>query len=495
MQLSAPQYSFVTSTTNRNLSHCGQGFGKTHVEGIITALMVQHCPEAIGLIGANTYLQLSDATLFRIFEVWKDYFGWREFTASNPDGVFVIDKQPPPTFRPHGFTFKSNSNKIFFKNGAVIMTASLDNYMALDGREIGWAVLDETKDTSEAAVKEVITSRLRGTGVCLMKDYDRSKEFFPFVSPFHIRAGKMANPLWIVTSPSKEEWLSNMFHLGDYRDEIESTIFAKDDYFCHRDEFQTVVIASSYFNEKNLPEDYIPSKLRELSKDRAEMLVYGSPFGKSGVEYYANFDRSRHVVPVQFADNYPIHLAWDFNVNPYMTNLVCQVVPVGDRVKLRVGREYCLESPDNSIEAICRRLDRGVSHLFAPGLYYYGDATGKNSLPIEEARNYYKVVENCLFRYIDGSSRRLLKKNINHRSAAKGTLGRRDFMNKLLSGELGVDLEVDPSCKNTIADFEFCKEDANGAKEKKKVKINGVMAEKYGHTSDALDGLCCYLWY
>ena len=494
INLSAPQYSFLRATTNRNLLHCGQGFGKTHSEGHISAMMVMNCPDAIGLIGANTYLQLSDATLFRIFEVWKTHFGWTEYTAGTPDGVYVIDKKPPAHFQPHGHTFKSNNNKIYFKNGCVVMTASLDNYMALDGREISWAILDETKDTSEIAIKEVITSRLRGGGVCILKDFDEN-DFFPFVSYKHIRSGKMANPLWIFTSPSKEAWLSEMFKLDEYRDEITATIFDKEDYFHKSTEFQTVTIASSYWNKDNLPDDYIASKLRELSKDRAEMLVFGSPFGKIGVEYYAKFDRAVHVKKNNFEANGPIHLAWDFNVNPYMTNIICQVVMVGDRIKLRVLRELCLESPNNSIEAVCRRLIADYEHLFGPGLYYYGDATGKNSLPIEEARNYYKVVEKCLYDYIDNDSKRLLKKNINHRSAGKGTLGRRDFMNKLLSGEMGVDVEIDPSCKKTILDFEQCQEDANGGKDKKKVKINGVMAEKYGHTSDALDGLCCWLWY
>jgi hypothetical protein len=495
IELSAPQASFLSATTDRNLLHCGQGFGKTHIEGIISALFVKHLPGAIGMIGANTYGQLSESTLFRVFQVWKIYFGWSEWTLNNTSGFYVIDKKPPVTFKSHGYTFLSNSNKIFFKNGAVIMTVSLDNYMAIDGREVAYAILDETKDTSETAVKEVITRRLRAPGIHIKKDYDFAKDFFPFCEKDDERATTQANPLYIFTSPSKEEWLSLMFTLEKYRNEIERSIFNPQDYFYLKTVYQTIVVASAYHNQHNLPSDYISSALRELTKDRADMLVYGSPFGKSGVEYYANWNRTVHVRPLQYEQDHPLHISFDFNVNPYMTMIVKQLVIVGDRYEGRTIREYCFASPHNSIEAVCRAFDDEFGHLCGPGLYYYGDASGKNTLPIEEVRNYYKVIERALSHLLHGNSKRLLRKNPNHRASSKGTLGRRDFMNKMLNGILSVDHVVDPSCKNVIADFEFTKEDANGAKLKKKEMIQGVSAEKYGHTSDAEDAFYCYLFW
>jgi hypothetical protein len=287
-----------------------------------------------------------------------------------------------------------------------------------------------------------------------------------------------------------------MFNLELYRQSIEQNIFDPNDYFLNRTEHQSVVIASSYHNQKNLPDDYISSALRELSKDRSDMLVYGSPFGKSGVEYYSKFNRSIHVAPRQFVPGYPIHLTFDFNVNPYMTLVCKQIIPAGDYYECTTFKEYCLESPDNSIEAVCAAFLRDYEYeAQQAGVYFYGDASGKNTLPIEEVRNFYKVIERCLVSVISHDSKRLLKKNLNHRSAGKGTLGRRDFMNKMLSGALGVRLVIDPSCKKTIADFEFVKEDENGAKLKKKEKINGVQAEKYGHTSDAEDAFFCFLYY
>jgi hypothetical protein len=478
-----------------NLLHCGQGFGKTHLQGIISAFLIQRCPDAMGFIGANTDKQLSDSTLLRVFDVWKNYFGWYEYTKGNQDGEFVIDKEPPTHFKAHGYTFKSNQGKIFFKNGAVIMTSSLENYKALDGREFSWAILDETKDTREVAIKDVILARLRAGGVFKMKDFDPSADLFGFTGRTDDRACDQINPVWIFTSPAKEAWLSEMFHLEKYRDDIERTIFLPDEYFYSTHNDTAVVIASAYWNQKNLPVNYITSKTGYLSKDRVDMLVFGSPFGKTGVEYYSNFNRQKHVKKCSFVLNHPIHLCWDFNVNPYMTLVVCQIIHIDNRIKLRIVKEFCLASPKNTIEAVCREFIDDYEHLTNAGVYIYGDSTGKNTLPIEDAKSFYKVVEKALYHLLQSDSMRLLKKNVNHRSAGKNTLGRRDFMNKLLSGAMGVDVEIDPSCKTVIADFEHVKEDANGAKDKKKEKINGIMCEPYGHTSDAIDGLACYLYY
>lgn len=495
IELSPPQASFLSFSSNRNLLHCGQGFGKTHVEGIIPALLIQRAPEAMGFIGANTYGQLSDSTLFRIFEVWKEYFGWTEYNSGNPSGVYVFDKMPPKHFKQHGYTFKSNQNKIFFVNGAVVMTASLDNYMALDGREFAWAILDETKDTKEEALKEVILGRLRGKGLYTLKDFDITKDLIPFCSSNDPRADKAANPLWIATSPSKAPWLGEMFNFDELRDQIDRDVFQTDDYFCHRGEHNSSIIASAYWNKHNLPDDYIEAKERELSQDRVDMLVYGSPFGKMGVEYYSKWNRKLHISKdAEFMEGQPLHITFDFNVNPYMTLVVSQLIP-GDRWTMNIIDEFCLISPNNSIEAVCRAFDSEYGHLCKAGLYYYGDASGNNTLPIEQLRNYYIVIKNQLDHLLSNDSKRLLNRNIHHRSVGEGTLGRRDFMNSFLSGKYPIDFKVNSRCKKVIQDFENCKEDANGAKLKKKEKINGVMAERYGHTSDAIDSMVCWLYY
>lgn len=489
LKLNRPQTSIVKSNADRNLYHSGQGGGKTFVMGFISYRLAELCPKTIGLIAANTYGQLTDATLIEIFKVWST-LGWDEYSENKPNGYYVIDKKPPSHFQPHGYVFKNNNNKIFLKNGAVIFTASLDNYKAIDGRTIGWAMLDETKDTKEDAVKKVIIGRLRMKGICRVKKYIR-QNVISFIDDNDKNAGEQANPLFVFTSPAKEQWLTEFFKLESYREEILTSIFSETDYFYKRDQNRCVVIASTYHNKANLPPNYISNMKGDLSEDIIEMNIYGSPFGKTGSEYYATFKKSEQVRTAKYNPDLPIHMAWDFNVNPYMSANLWQIEDSGQRMKIWAFKEYALAAPRNSIEDICSQFKIDFPNHQA-GLFVYGDASGNNQTVIKSVRDFYQLIQFQLKEYWHGNSKCLLRANPRHKTMNKGMLGRRDFMNKCLAGGFGFEILIDPSCKHLIADFEFLKEDSNGAKDKKKELINGIRCEKYGHQSDAADGFFCY---
>jgi len=155
IELTNPQSDVLESTAQRILMHCGVGSGKSHAIGFVALDFARNNPEVRGFIGANTFSQLTKSTLDRVFKVWEDEFMLKR------DVHYVIDIIPPPNWKVYGPRLKSYENTITFNNGALIFTASLDNYKVIDGTEFGWACLDETKDTKEEAVKEVIVARLR----------------------------------------------------------------------------------------------------------------------------------------------------------------------------------------------------------------------------------------------------------------------------------------------------------------------------------------------
>lgn len=456
--------------------------------GALAAAFIVNCPNAVGLICANTYGQLSDSTLVRIFAYWSEVWGWEE------DVNYVVDKQPLEHFKPHGYTFKTNNNKIFLENGHVIMLASLDNYKAIDGREIGYALLDETKDTREDAIKHTIIARLRQKTICTLKEEDDN--LFRFCDPMHPNStGNFINPLFVFTSPSKEQWLSEWFKFDRYRHEINQVIGSQTEYFYKTEENRTIVIASTFLNPHN-PENYVKDMIADLSDDMIQLNVYGSPFGKSGAEYYSKYKREIHVKPCKIEGTAPLHIGFDFNSHPYMTGLVSQLIEGEDgRMKLRFIKGYPMTAPNNNIESVCRAfIDEFGEYILKYGFYYYGDSSGKNSLPIQDYKNYFDIIENEFREYVLPDSRRLLRANPRHRSLEFGTTGRRDFMNKALAGRFGFDIEIDPSVKFLIADFEYIKENKTGAKLKEKAVINEVVCEKYGHFSDAADSIVCYLF-
>jgi hypothetical protein len=492
IEISGPQSDILMSQKARNLYLAGQGGGKTFTMGALSFLLVNAVPEALGNISANTKDQLTNSTLKEIFHVWK-MMGWTEWSVNNPKGYYVINKEPPVNFVPHGHTFENNNRKIFLKNGAVIMTASLENYRAIEGQTFSWSMLDETSDTKEEAVKDVITGRLREN--MLFPNIGPDKLACPWVKKDHPFAGPVAvNPLYIFTKPAKEQWLLEYFNLPKYETEIISKIYDRFNYFKKYEENHCVVIASAFWNADIIGEETIQLRLSELSSDKADLLIYANPFAKSGVEYYSAFNTKKHIQKCRLTKGYPLHFTLDFNVNPYMSGQVWQIVPEDNRIKVRCLAEYALVSPKNSIDHVCEAIVDDWEHVLDTGLYYYGDASGKNRLPLKDVRSYFDIVEKKLQKHLFNDSRRILKQNPRHRTVGSGKQGRRDLMNALLKGAKDVDIEIDPSCKYTIADFQYIKEDENGAKRKHEEMINGVRCQKYGHMSDASDALLCFVF-
>lgn len=109
--------------------------------------MIAH-PELTGFIGANTYDQLSQATLAELF-TWLDKF----------EIPFVIDKKPPWKCR----FFKDYNNILsclIGSNVAHIFTRVLQEGNPLRGLQFSWYWCDETRDTPENT-HDIILSRCR----------------------------------------------------------------------------------------------------------------------------------------------------------------------------------------------------------------------------------------------------------------------------------------------------------------------------------------------
>jgi hypothetical protein len=474
--LSEPQAYFLNSTKARKLFLAGSGSGKSHGGGIESAEFIVNMPNIRGFIGANTYGQLTMSTLDRIFKVWLETFGWVN------DVHYVVDKIPPNNWKRYGPKLKTYKNTICFNNGCLIFTRSLDNYMAIDGSEFGWAILDETKDTPEQAVKEVITFRLRQPGMWV-----NGAGKLVTKRPINDPDSRSYNPLIVLTSPAKVEWLNDWFELSDHYEAIEAKIFDKEDFFVLETRDVTVVISSTFHNSHNLPDGWVEQKLRELkaSPELIKANIYGSPVAKSGGEFITTFERLKHVskTPLHFTKGAALHLSFDFNVSPFMTGLVFEVDmnrQTGKTV-VKLVRENCLENPRNNTEDVCKAVESEFGSKMN-GLFFYGDPSGRNRQTVsKEFRDNFDVVEKTLRKYIYNAGDRVQKR-------APDILKSRGFLRDLFLGEKypNIQIIIDPSCKNTIRDLEFAKEGRNGEMLKPTVTVNGKTFEKYGHCLDAL---------
>lgn len=468
---SDPQADVLETTADRVLFLAGVGSGKSQVIGVLSYEFVINNPEMIGFIGANTYNQLAKSTLNRVFHVWENEFDLIK------DVDYVVDHIPPKHFKKFGPDLKSYENVISFQNGAKIFIASLDNYKAIDGVELGWACLDETKDTKEEAVKEVIIARLRQKGMYINpKTGAISKELKPGYQGY--------NPLFIFTSPAKTKWLSDWFGLDDDAEEITSAIFTPGDYYRKRKGRQLVVISSTYHNEHNLPPGYIQGMIDDLAGNEGliDMLIFGSPFGKSGGEFCTTYSRMKHVKEFEYWPELPVHLSFDFNAVPYMTCTLWQMKFDKDtnRWLVRCIDEMCLKNPKNDSESLSYELETYYGNLMKNGLFYYGDYSGNNETTVSKnLKSNYKAIESILGKYMDGSSKRVIK----NQSLEK----RRRFINKLFKGAFPIDIELNVKCKELRSDLEFCKEGPDGGKLKSIVKIDDRSFQDRGHCLDSLE--------
>lgn len=466
IEFSDPQLEILESNAQVNLFYAGVGSGKTYLIGAKNAMYMAQFPHVRGFIGANTQEQLTKSTLVGVFKFWF-------LIGLRMDVHYVVDKQPPKNFKVIGERLKSYHNTISFQNGKLIFLSSLENYKAIDGIEFGHADLDETKDTKEEAVREVIIARLRQVGMYI------NKRGAITADPTDAREG--FNPLNIYTSPAKSQWLSEWFEFEKHFEEISQKIFSKTDYFRKRIKNKLVVISSTYHNEHNLPIGYIENKLIEPNshnQHRIDMLVYGSPLAKSGNEFYNRWDRQKHIQIIQTPKNLPIHIGFDFNRKPYITGGLYKIWFKKDVERWHIHKfdEICLPPPNNVTEDLCKEMVNLWQHELKNGVTYYGDYSGGNRRTNSKEDD-YDVVRRILKPFLHNSSDKVI---VNER-----VIKRKEFMNKMFYGSLPIDFTCDPKCKNFINDAEYMKEGPDGKKFKQLgTDETGMSYEKYGHCAD-----------
>ena len=204
---------------------------------------------------------------------------------------------------------------------------------------------------------------------------------------------------------------------------------------------------------------------------------------RTGNEAYYAFRTELHVKPISFnPDIRVIHNTFDQNVIPYITLLCSQCEyeerPNGRWLVIKVLKEYCLEHPKSTTQALCETFlidwDKEVDTVML-----YGDASG-NKRDTRAAKSDYEIAKSVLWRKIGNNSMRVNKSNPEVRKSVL-------FLCAIFEGKVPlVELQIDKSCINLIQDLTYVKTDANGGILKEKATVNGVTYEKYGHTSDAL---------
>lgn len=149
------QFAAINNPFDHFCMYGGVATGKTYTGSHFAIKMMREHPELTGLIGANTYDQLTQATLRELF-YWLEFYGYD----------YVIDCMPPASWGQKK-KFKSYKNILSVKMGSKVVTVFtrvMSDGNPLRGVEFSWYWLDESRDTPEDTHNTVI-ARMRESEV------------------------------------------------------------------------------------------------------------------------------------------------------------------------------------------------------------------------------------------------------------------------------------------------------------------------------------------
>lgn len=368
------------------------------------------------------------------------------------------------------FTCRDSDYEIICSNGNKLVPAGLDDVEKLKSIE----------GISDVWFEEVITKDERIT----------AEEFRTVVQ--RVRTDKARHTFYLTFNPiDKDNFVYDMF--------VENPIY--DEYDWEKDNRNAFVLhTSNYQHNFFVDEDYKESLELLKRSNFNEWLIYacgewGNP--KTGMEFITNFSKATHVKKVPYNPNFATYLAFDANVNPYITCTVSQFKILNGQRYLSIIDEVCLKQPKNEFIYIIEELKNRGYLRKGNVVYFMTDISMKNRIPGFGDRKdviSYQVIKQLLRPYtIAGVSdlAKITKKNpakLLARSALISILGNRlpnSFKNS------NIVFEIDENCKNTIKDFDELQLGGDGF-DPKRTTENGVTFEKMGHCFSTVVYIAAY---
>lgn len=277
-----------------------------------------------------------------------------------------------------------------------------------------------------------------------------------------------------------EEWYpGNLHHKGVTVTEEVSKFTGKllrheDKYTVHHSDYTHNVWLPSAFGREL-------EKLSETNPFYYQVYAKGL-WGRKDVKnrFYRSFSLSKHTnFPCKYDPEEPLHISFDFNVNPYVSIGIYQI-----KGKLvRIIDEIAAKDPHNTTEEACKIFHtKYLDHR--AGLFVYGDPSGrKEDTSREKGHNDYRIIMRTLATL--RPQRRVARK-------APSVSMRGQWIDAIFHHmEGGIKVEIGDKAKYHVTDFMECRAKPDGTKHKMNVVDNGVRYEKFGHHSDAFDYFMC----
>ncbi|MBQ2396004.1 MAG: PBSX family phage terminase large subunit [Bacteroidales bacterium] len=354
----------------------GYGSGKTFCGSLLGILICLKYPGVRGLVGAQTYVLLRDTTMKQYFEHLDDM-------------GFKIGLH---------YNYSKSEEKLTFSNGSEILFRHLQEPNKLKSLNLSFVELEEMSDTPEGTFK-MLLSRLR--------------------------------------QKIKPEWRENGFKyrlFGHTNPESSKGWIYK--YFVEQKPDNYRLIQAPTTQNKFLEPDFVESLRDAYDESYYRINVLGE-FGDYTSGLVVKGFNSENVKELKYLPNQPIHLTWDFNVDP-----MSLIVAHKTHDKVFFIDEFVLENAttQSTIDAF---LERYPNHK--ADIIINGDASGDNRSTQSERSNYV-IIRNALKRHYPNLNIRFDLRGFNPR--IKNRIAAFNSMVKSFDGQRK--LFVDPKCEKLL---------------------------------------------
>lgn len=351
--LQSKQLDFYTATERVCAFVGGIGSGKTHglMAYVGKALHRERGRGSIGMICSNTYKQLTQATLPKLWTLLDDTLGLVEGSD------YVYNEAPPRSWGAWPTKFKKDHGGILsIRYWGQVAVRSLENIETIRGIEVGWAAIDEARGASREAY-DVVHGRVR----C---------------------AKAKVNELRIATSPNGFDWL--------YEELVEKA----------SPERKLIQVRT----EENLynPPGYVESLRASYDDLLAAQELEGQFIALTQGRAYRAFDRTLHLGEFEVLPDLPWQVSYDFNRTPFCV-LLMQTIDNGDRRRAMIHvvdevRVMDADTASASVE-VARRIKEHVAKFRKPDpnhpivVQVYGDPSGNTRTTKSNFSDYDVITE------------------------------------------------------------------------------------------------------
>ncbi len=333
------------------------------------------------------------------------------------------------------------------------------------------------------------------TGAWYEEDIPNESDFITITTS--IRTGKAdllqeiftLNPE--VEGDYNDNWFWKKFFLGQSQKsfrgdiEIEMDVLDPVDLIYKKEKVKLGYTAhhSTYHDNRWIPKEFIAFLHQLKTQDPYYYTIYClGEWGNriTGGAFYKAFNRGLTVTKTEYNPAMPLHISFDFNVNPYMTASIWQI---SNNMVYNIG-EIAAVSPKNTTQGVCTEIKNKYSQHQA-GMFIYGDPSGKNEdTRQEKGHNDFTIIDGELRDY---------KPSQRVASVHPSVTMRGKWINAIFADLRDLKIFISEESPLFISDLLNLKEAADGTKYKQKVKDEntGVTSEKYGHFTDGMDYFLC----